>query len=159
MRYLFGFLCVCALAVAPLVGCSESRTDVFPCTEQGIRDAIAEGGGPHRFDCDGTDPVVTQAEIKIDNDVILDGEGKLTVGWKQRPPRLLGHDRRHGRASRDDSCEGLGAERRSRRRHRGDWAPYFWGRYRQRRNANSDRHRGPGGTTQPQVVASTAKER
>jgi hypothetical protein len=53
--------------------------DVFPCTEQGIRDAIAEGGGPHTFTCDGTEPVVTTETIVIDNDVILDGEGKLTV--------------------------------------------------------------------------------
>jgi hypothetical protein len=53
--------------------------DVFPCTEQGIRDAIAEGGGPHTFDCDGPQTVVTDAEIVIDNDVILDGEGNLTV--------------------------------------------------------------------------------
>jgi hypothetical protein len=49
------------------------------CTEQGIRDAIAAGGGPYTFDCaDGT-TVVTEAEIVIDNDVILNGEGKLTV--------------------------------------------------------------------------------
>ena len=97
MRYLIGFLCVCALGVMPLVGCSEtagdggsggsagdggsggSTGDVFPCTEQGIREAIAEGGGPHTFDCDGAQTVVTEAEIVIDNDVILDGEGNLTV--------------------------------------------------------------------------------
>jgi hypothetical protein len=52
---------------------------VFACTEQGIRDAIAEGGGPHTFDCDGPQTVMTEAEIIIDNDVILDGEGNLTV--------------------------------------------------------------------------------
>jgi hypothetical protein len=49
------------------------------CTEQGIRDAIAAGGGPYTFDCDGAQTVVTAAEIVIDNDVILDGEGNLTV--------------------------------------------------------------------------------
>ncbi|MBW2381420.1 MAG: hypothetical protein JRG70_18065, partial [Deltaproteobacteria bacterium] len=27
MRYLFGFLCVCALGVVPLVGCSETQTE------------------------------------------------------------------------------------------------------------------------------------
>ena len=153
MRYLFGFLCVCALCVVPLIGCSdaegaggsggsagaggsagsggiggaggmpecESAEDcddsnectangcadgmcefssvqdgttcgdgagtceagscagTFACTEQGIRDAIAVGGGPHTFDCDGAQTVVTEAEIIIDNDVILDGEGNLTV--------------------------------------------------------------------------------
>ncbi len=51
----------------------------FPCTEQGILDAIAAGGGPHTFDCNGPTVVTTQAEIVIDNDVILDGEGDLTV--------------------------------------------------------------------------------
>jgi len=49
------------------------------CTEQGIRDAIAEGGGPHFFACDGPTTVVTEGEIVIDNDVILDGVGNLTV--------------------------------------------------------------------------------
>jgi len=52
---------------------------VFACTEQGIRDAIDEGGGPHYFDCDGPTVVPTVAEIVIDNDVILDGEGDLIV--------------------------------------------------------------------------------
>ncbi len=51
----------------------------FPCTEQGIRDAIDAGGGPHGFDCPGPTTVVTEAEIVIDNDVILDGEGNLAV--------------------------------------------------------------------------------
>ena len=49
------------------------------CTEQGIRDAIAAGGGPYTFKCAGPQTVVTAAEIVIDNDVILDGEGNLTV--------------------------------------------------------------------------------
>ncbi|MGB5732165.1 MAG: right-handed parallel beta-helix repeat-containing protein [Acidimicrobiia bacterium] len=52
---------------------------VWPCTEQGIRDAVAVGGGPSTFLCDGPTTVVTQAPIQIDDDVILDGEGKLTV--------------------------------------------------------------------------------
>jgi len=51
----------------------------FPCTEQGIRVAIAAGGGPHTFDCNGPTVVSTQAEIVIDNDVVLDGEGNLIV--------------------------------------------------------------------------------
>jgi hypothetical protein len=82
MRYFLGFLCVCALGVVPLVGCEaagDGTPDVFPCTEQGIRDAIARGGGPHTFDCNGPTTVVTEAEIVIDNDVILDGEGNLAV--------------------------------------------------------------------------------
>jgi hypothetical protein len=52
---------------------------VCPCTERGIRAAIAEGGGPFTFDCNGATTVVTKAEVVIDNDVILDGEGNLTV--------------------------------------------------------------------------------
>jgi hypothetical protein len=60
--------------------CQEgSCAGTFACTEQGIRDAIAVRGGPHTFDCDGPTTVVTEAEIVIDNDVILDGEGNLTV--------------------------------------------------------------------------------
>jgi hypothetical protein len=51
----------------------------FPCTEQGIRDAIAVGGGPHTFACGDGMTVVTLAEIEIDNEVILDGERNLTV--------------------------------------------------------------------------------
>jgi hypothetical protein len=53
------------------------------CTEQGIRDGIAAGRGPYTFDCDGPRTVVTEAEIVIHNDVILDGEGKLTVDGNQ----------------------------------------------------------------------------
>ena len=169
MRYLFGLLCVCALGMMPLVGCSETtgdggsggtagdggsggmpecqspedcndandctegtcadgmceytpladgttcdqsnecttgmcasgECDTTPvaddtacgddagtcqqgscrvaCTEQGIRDSIAAGGGPYTFECAGPQTVVTAAEIVIDNDVILDGESKLTV--------------------------------------------------------------------------------
>ena len=52
---------------------------IRPCTESGIRGAIAEGGGPFTFDCDGPTTVVTEAEIVVDNDVILDGCGELTV--------------------------------------------------------------------------------
>jgi hypothetical protein len=52
---------------------------VCSCDEAGIRAAISEGGGPFTFDCDGPTTVVTEAEVIIDNDVILDGEGNLTV--------------------------------------------------------------------------------
>jgi hypothetical protein len=79
MRYVLGFLGVFALSLMLSVGCSEDGATGFPCTEQGIRDAIAEGGGPQTFDCSGPTTVVTKAEIVIDNDVILDGEGNLTV--------------------------------------------------------------------------------
>lgn len=51
----------------------------WPCTEQGIRDAIEVGGGPHTFRCDGPAIVMTGAPIEIDDDVILDGEDNLTV--------------------------------------------------------------------------------
>ncbi|MDH3844624.1 MAG: right-handed parallel beta-helix repeat-containing protein, partial [Myxococcales bacterium] len=52
---------------------------VWPCTEQGIRDAITVGGGPHTFACDEPTVVTTEATIDIENDVILDGEGNLIV--------------------------------------------------------------------------------
>ncbi len=55
------------------------RAPVFSCTEQGIRHAIAYGGGPNYFDCDGPTVVPTAAEIVIDNDVILDGESNMVV--------------------------------------------------------------------------------
>jgi len=55
------------------------RVPIFPCTEHGIREAIARGGGPIFFDCDGPTVVPSEAEIAINNDVILDGEGNLIV--------------------------------------------------------------------------------
>ncbi len=58
-------------------GCGQ--IGAFPCTEQGIRDAIAEGGGPHFFACDETVPIVLAETIVIDNDVVLDGEGELVL--------------------------------------------------------------------------------
>jgi len=157
MRYLLGFMCVLAVGIMPLVGCSETTGDggsggsagsggtggmpqcespedceddnectddtcsagvcefmpvpdptgpdepggppgdgttcgyyagtceggscvgTFACTEAGIREAIAAGAGPHTFDCAGPTTVTTADEIVIDNDVILDGEGNLTV--------------------------------------------------------------------------------
>jgi hypothetical protein len=55
------------------------RVPVFACTEQGIREAIAYGGGPNYFDCDGPTVVPTVDEIVINKDVILDGEGDMIV--------------------------------------------------------------------------------
>jgi len=60
-------------------GSCEAIASVFPCTEQGIRDAIAEGGGPHAFDCAGPTTITTEDQIVIDNDVILDGQDELEV--------------------------------------------------------------------------------
>jgi len=51
----------------------------FACSEQGVRDAIEEGGGPHAFACNGPTTVVTADEIVIGVDVILDGVGNLTI--------------------------------------------------------------------------------
>jgi hypothetical protein len=56
----------------------EPIASIFPCTEQGLNDAIAAGGGPHGFSCTGPRLIVTDEEIVIDNDVILDGRD-LTV--------------------------------------------------------------------------------
>ena len=44
-----------------------------------IRSAVAAGGGPYTFNCDGLQTVVTTAEIVIKRDVALDGEDKLTI--------------------------------------------------------------------------------
>ncbi len=52
---------------------------VCPCTELGVRDAVAVGGGPYTFDCGGPQTVVTDAEIVISKDVILDGGGELVL--------------------------------------------------------------------------------
>jgi len=54
--------------------------NVCPCDELGIRAAIQAGGSdPYTFDCEGPTTVLTLDEIHIDKDVILDGEGNLTV--------------------------------------------------------------------------------
>jgi len=60
--------------------------NVWPCTEQGLRDAIEVGGGPHTFACEGPTVVTTDAMIDIDNDVILDGEGNLTIDGDDNHP-------------------------------------------------------------------------
>jgi hypothetical protein len=56
---------------------------VFPCTEQGILHAIAAAAGPYvgpyTFACDKPTTVTTTNTIVIPNDVILDGEMRLTV--------------------------------------------------------------------------------
>ena len=70
--------------------CEEGDDVCFPCTEEGIRAAIASGCAPvagvlgpelvvYTFACEGPQTVFTEDEIVIDNCVILDGEGKLTV--------------------------------------------------------------------------------
>ena len=54
--------------------------NVCRCSEAGIRAAIQGGGNqPYTFDCDGPKTVVTNSTIEIYNDVILNGEGNLTV--------------------------------------------------------------------------------
>ena len=93
-RSVLGWVSIWALVGLLVAGCGDESTaaggsgsagtggntgDLFPCTEQGIRDAIAQGGGPHTFDCDGSTTVMTQGEIIIDNDVKLNGEGNLTL--------------------------------------------------------------------------------
>lgn len=60
-------------------GQCELSSLVLPCTEQGILNAIAAGGGPFGFDCDGPTRLTTKAEIVIDNDVVFSGDGNLTV--------------------------------------------------------------------------------
>jgi hypothetical protein len=53
-------------------------TSEFACTKEGILNAIAAGGGPYTFACNGP-TTVTIGQTLIDNDVTLDGETDLTV--------------------------------------------------------------------------------
>ncbi|UCD23449.1 MAG: hypothetical protein JSW51_10410 [Gemmatimonadota bacterium] len=79
----------CGVAVADGTACAggtcqagvcELTGSVLPCSEQGIRNAIAAGGDePYTFDCGGPTTVVVEHTIAIDNNVILDGEGNLTL--------------------------------------------------------------------------------
>jgi hypothetical protein len=106
MRYLFGFMCVLALGV---MGCGETAgtggsagdagtggeggmagdggtgvacaDNVCPCTEAGIRAAIAEGGGPFTFECDGPTTVVTEAAAAY--------MGPATIEYKQAAELLF----------------------------------------------------------------------
>ena len=68
----------CAGGMCQVGTCALTDT-VLPCTEQGIRNAVAAGEGPYTFDCDGETRVVTKAEIIIDKDVILEGGGEMIV--------------------------------------------------------------------------------
>jgi hypothetical protein len=52
---------------------------VIPCSEEGIRGAIAVGGGPYHLDCSGLPPITTGSQIVIDKDVILSARGNVTV--------------------------------------------------------------------------------
>jgi len=70
-------------------GSCDLAGSVLPCTEQGIRNAIAAGGGPYTFDCDGPQSIVPERFIVIDNSVILDGESKLTLDGDSAPDLLV----------------------------------------------------------------------
>jgi hypothetical protein len=59
-------------------GLCELAGTTLPCSEQAIKNAIAAGGGPYTFDCDGPTTIPTSG-IEVHNDVILDGEGHLTL--------------------------------------------------------------------------------
>ena len=88
MRCLAQLGCLASVAVVVVGGCggggsgnliAECEQSVCPCSEAGIRGAIAEGSGSFTFDCDGPTTVFTSREIVIETDVTLDGEAKLTV--------------------------------------------------------------------------------
>ena len=61
-------------------GCEDGVcVSIFSCTEAGVRAAVATGGGPYTFDCDAPTTVRTEDTIFVEQDVVLDGEGKLTL--------------------------------------------------------------------------------
>jgi len=71
---------VCTSCAEGAGACVEGSCEAeFPCTEQGVRDAVTVTGGPHTFSCDGPTTITTEAEIVIESSVILDGEGDLTL--------------------------------------------------------------------------------
>lgn len=67
-------------------GACELSGSALPCTEQGLLNAVAAGGGPHTFDCSGPATIEIAGEIAIRNDVVLDGGGQLTVDGGGRHP-------------------------------------------------------------------------
>ena len=71
-------------------GVCELTSLALPCSEQGILNAIVEGGGPYTFDCNGPTRVVTEKGIVINNDVVLDGEGNLTVDGNETADEVIG---------------------------------------------------------------------
>jgi hypothetical protein len=68
----------CAGGVCQAGQCALSGT-VQPCTEQGIRNALAVGGGPYTFDCPGPTTAAAYTMFEATAEVILDGGGNLTV--------------------------------------------------------------------------------
>ena len=60
-------------------GICNLTTSRLPCTDQGIRNAVAAGGGPYTFDCEGATTVFTEDEILVETNVMLDGQGELVV--------------------------------------------------------------------------------
>jgi len=60
-------------------GVCQLTSSALPCTDQGIRNAVAAGGGPYTFDCDVPTTVILEHDIIMEKDVALDGEGQLTV--------------------------------------------------------------------------------
>jgi hypothetical protein len=70
--------CLLLLVVSLLAG-SSADASVFPCDEAGVLAAISAAGGVHTFSCGGPTTVVTGATIAVSNDVVLDGEGLLTL--------------------------------------------------------------------------------
>ena len=60
-------------------GVCELTGAVLPCTEQGIRNAIAAGAGPYTFDCSGPTTISTATTLEIGSDVALDGGGNLSL--------------------------------------------------------------------------------
>jgi hypothetical protein len=85
----FSLISPATLLLATLSPVERAHANIFACTEQGILDAIALGGGPHTLDCRRSTTVRTTGEIRILNDVILDGQGLATVDGGSANHRVL----------------------------------------------------------------------
>ncbi len=61
-------------------GVCELTSTRLPCTEQGVSNAILQGGGPFTFACDGPTELAPQIlSFDIERDLVLDGEGNLAL--------------------------------------------------------------------------------
>ncbi|NNC74564.1 MAG: hypothetical protein HKN93_03545, partial [Acidimicrobiia bacterium] len=80
MRPLARVLFVLALISVSVVAVpGTASADLYTCDEAGIDQALADGGGPHHFDCGGPTHIPLSATKNVLNDVILEGGHNLIL--------------------------------------------------------------------------------